>query len=112
MRTATTEAGAMTDCGCPRFATRRPTRPFLVSHTLACLRAQRGGATLAEHYGEPARVVLIGGIDIPVGFYTALAKSGEVAQSTPLRAGFFEPDPSDEERFDALLTDPFTGDLA
>ena len=89
----------MTDCGCPRFATRRPTRPFLVSHTLACLQAQRKGATLDAFYGP----------GVPsVGVYTALARSGKVAQSSPLR----DTEMSDEDHFDAYLTDPFTGNLA
>ena len=42
------------------------------------------------------------------GPYTDLARSGKVAQSSPLR----DNEMSDEDKFDALLTDPFTGNLA
>ena len=44
----------MADCACPRFATRKGHDAYLVSHTLACLRAQRGDATLDQYYGPCA----------------------------------------------------------
>jgi hypothetical protein len=86
-------------CQCPRFATRNGNSPFLISHTPACLRAQRGGKSFDAFYGP----------GVPsVGVYTALARSGKVAQSSPLR----DTEMSDDDHFDAYLTDPFTGNLA
>ncbi len=60
---------------------------------------ERWGCPACED--EPAYTTLIGGIDIPVGYYTAIARSGEVVQSTPLPADFVDPNPSDDEMLDA-----------